>query len=58
VHEYIDRARNKFGTWIELADRSFMMDKISSIETKMKFFFILTIVSMILAAIVAIATIK
>jgi len=56
VHDYLERAKNKFGHWIEIADKSIMIDKISSIEAKIKFFFILSIISIVVSIIVAIAT--
>jgi hypothetical protein len=58
IHEYLERARNKFGHWVEIADKSIMIDKISSMEAKMRYFFILSIVSVIIGVLAALATIK
>jgi len=58
VHDYLERAKNKFGHWIEIADKSIMIDKIASIEGKMKYFFVLSIISLVIGIIAALATIK
>jgi hypothetical protein len=56
--EYLQRARNKFGYLIELADRSILLDKIASIEGKIKYFFILSLISIFIAVIAGLSTIK
>lgn len=58
LHEYLERAKNKFGPMVEIVNTSVMNEKINSIETKVKYFFVLSIVSIIAGVLAALSTIK